>query len=117
MRQAAVLLFPARWEEPLSRTLLEAGAAGLPVVGLATGGTPDIVVDGETGLLVQRPDGLGAALARLLDDRERRLAMGTAARERIAARFAEEVVMPRVEELYREVVGQGRAEVAARHPG
>ena len=112
MRRAAVLLFPARWEEPLSRTLLEAGAAGLPVVGLATGGTPDIVVDGETGVLVQRPQELGQALARLLNDRERRLAMGMSARERIADRFAEEVVVPRVEALYREVVAGGRAEVA-----
>jgi glycosyltransferase involved in cell wall biosynthesis len=114
MRGAAVFLFPARWEEPLSRTLLEAGAAGLPVVALATGGTPDIVVDGETGVLVAAPEALGPALASLLADPARRAALGAAARERVAAHFAEDAVVPRVEALYREVAegrgarGEGR---------
>lgn len=103
MRGADVLLFPARWEEPLSRTLLEAAAAGLPVVALATGGTPDIVADGETGTLVARPEDLGPALATLLADPARRAQMGEAARARVAAHFAEEIVVPRVEALYRRV--------------
>ncbi|HET8627139.1 MAG TPA: glycosyltransferase family 4 protein [Thermomicrobiales bacterium] len=103
MRAADALLSPARWEEPLSRTLLEAGAAGLPAVALATGGTPDIVADGETGLLVADPAGLGPALAALLADPARRARLGAAARERIAAHFSEDAVVPRVEALYREV--------------
>jgi glycosyltransferase involved in cell wall biosynthesis len=103
MRAADVLLFPARWEEPLSRTLLEAGSLGLPAVALATGGNADIIADGETGLLVARPAELGPALAALLADPARRARLGAAARTHVAAHFAEEVVVPRVEALYREV--------------
>ncbi len=102
MGEADALLFPARWEEPLTRTLLEAGAAGLPAVALATGGTPDIIADGETGVLVDHPADLGPALAALLSDPARRERLGRAARARIAAHFAEDVVVPRVEALYRE---------------
>lgn len=103
MRRAAVLIFPARWEEPLTRTLLEAGSMGLPAVALATGGTPDIIRDGVSGVLVDAPSALGPALAALLADPARRERMGAAARAQIAAHFTEEVVVPRVEALYREV--------------
>lgn len=103
MRRAAVLLFPARWEEPLTRTLLEAGSMGLPAVALATGGTPDIIRDGITGLLADNPAGLGPALAALLADPTRRASMGRAARDHVAAHFTESVVVPQVERLYREI--------------
>ena len=103
MRSAGVLLFPARWEEPLTRTLLEAGMAGLPAIALATGGNPDIIVDGETGVLVARPADLGPALAATLADPARRARLGAAARARGAAEFGEDVVVPRVEALYAEV--------------
>ncbi|MGN6813377.1 MAG: glycosyltransferase [Thermomicrobiales bacterium] len=104
MRAADVLIFPARWEEPLTRTLLEAGACALPVVALATGGTPDIIADGETGLLATEPAGLGLRLAALLADPARRARLGAAARTRIAAHFSEAVVVPHVEALYRRLV-------------
>lgn len=103
MRRAAVLLFPARWEEPLTRTLLEAGSMGLPAVALATGGNPDIIQDGVTGLLAHDSAGLGPALATLLADPARRASMSAAARAHIAANFTEDVVVPRVEQLYREI--------------
>lgn len=45
-----VLVFPSIWEEPLARMTQEAMAAGLVVIGTLTGGTPEILVDGETGL-------------------------------------------------------------------
>lgn len=104
MRAADVLIFPARWEEPLTRTLLEAGSVGLPAVALAVGGNPDIVLDGVTGLLAAAPAGLGPALASLLADPARRTRMSEAARAHIAANFAEAVVVPRVEALYRELI-------------
>jgi glycosyltransferase involved in cell wall biosynthesis len=67
---------------PLS--VLEAMAAGLPVVASAVGGVPEIVVDGETGLLVSPgdPDALAGALARVLGDGQERRAMGAAGQER-----------------------------------
>jgi glycogen(starch) synthase len=108
MRAADVLIFPARWEEPLTRTLLEAGSMGLPAVALATGGTPDIIIDGETGSLADTPAGLGPALAALLADPARRERMAVAAPRHIAATFAERVVVPRVEALYREAIAEKR---------
>ncbi len=111
MRAADALIFPARWEEPLTRTLLEAGSVGLPAVALAVGGNPDIIIDGVTGLLAAEPAGLGPALASLLADPSRRARMTEAARAHIAANFAEAVVVPRVEALYRELVASNHARV------
>jgi glycosyltransferase involved in cell wall biosynthesis len=70
-------------------SILEAMAAGLPVVASAVGGIPEIVVDGETGLIVppRDPDALAAALRRLLDDPELRRRMGDAGRARAEEHF------------------------------
>jgi glycosyltransferase involved in cell wall biosynthesis len=72
---------------PLS--VLEAMAAGLPVVASDVGGVAELVVDGETGLLVPPgdPDRLAAALARVLDDRALRERLGAAGRARARERF------------------------------
>ncbi len=51
-----VLLFPSIWEEPLARIVQEAMACGLVVVGTPTGGTPEILEDGETGLVFPPED-------------------------------------------------------------
>lgn len=104
MRQADVLLFPARWEEPLTRTLLEAGSLGLPAIALNVGGNSDIILDGQTGLLVDDPEQLGPALATLLAQPVRRAAMAVAAQQQIAGHFSEAVVIPQVEQLYRELL-------------
>ena len=69
--------------EAYGMVFLEAQAAGLPVVGGHTGGVPDVVADGETGLLprVGDADAFAAALVGLLEDADWRRAMGQAARE------------------------------------
>jgi glycosyltransferase involved in cell wall biosynthesis len=68
------------------------------------GGLLDLVVDGETGLLVppRDPRALRRALERLLGDEELRRRLGDAARERIRQQFAWEVVVDRTLELYAE---------------
>ena len=65
-----VLIFPSRWEEPFSITVLEALAAGLVVIASATGGTPEIIQHEKTGLLFKRDDADGCAqqIIRVLDD-------------------------------------------------
>jgi Glycosyltransferase len=70
-------------------SVLEAMFAGLPVVSTPVGGIPEMVLDGETGLLVAPGDDLAIAdaIERILGDDELRIRMGTAARERAHARF------------------------------
>ena len=62
MARAAVVLCPARWEEPFGMVAAEAQAAGTPVVAFGRGGLRQIVVDGLTGFLVA-PDDIAAAAA------------------------------------------------------
>ena len=78
------------WTEGLPLVVLEAMARGRPVVATAVGGTPELVVDGETGLLVppRDPERSPAALRRLLDDAELRRRLGEAGRRRVAERFS-----------------------------
>jgi glycogen synthase len=64
-----ILVFPSLWDEPFSITVLEAMAAGLAVVATATGGTPEIIVDSQTGFLFPRDDtqACAACLQRLIE--------------------------------------------------
>jgi len=102
LARAELLLFPSRWDEPLSRVLLEACACGTPILAMATGGTAEIVSDGLSGALV--PPEVGAFAARLhalLADPLERRRLGEGAREVARRRFAAPVVAERIESLYR----------------
>lgn len=85
--------------------VLEAMATGLPVVATDVGGLQELVVAGETGLLVQarRPDLFAAALAELLSNGERARKLGAAGRRRLRERFSAERMVADTEALYREV--------------
>jgi glycosyltransferase involved in cell wall biosynthesis len=87
--RAAVVACPSR-REGFGVACLEAMAHGRPVVASAVGGLKDLVVDGETGLLVPPgdPEALRAALERLLADGELRRRLGAAGRERARERFS-----------------------------
>jgi len=76
--------------EGIPVALMEAGASGLPLVASRLSGIPELVVDGETGLLVEPGDshGLAVALARLAAEPETRERLGAAVRERIAVEFS-----------------------------
>lgn len=101
---AAADLFvqPSR-SEGLPLAVLEAMAAGLPVVATRVGGMGEAVADGETGILVEpgRPEALAAALRRLLGDDVLRERMGRAARTRAQAEFSVETMARRYVALYR----------------
>ncbi|MBZ8138311.1 sugar transferase [Rubrivivax gelatinosus] len=88
--------------EGISNTILEAMATGLPVLATAVGGNPELVVDGDTGLLVAAGDvdALAAGLVALASDRGRSAAMGAAGRERVQAQFSLQAMVDAYRSLY-----------------
>ena len=92
-------------EEGLGTVLLDALALGKPVVATRAGGIPEVVADGECGLLVPTRDGhlLGAAIARVLSDPELRRRFGAAGRER-AREFSVERTAERTAAVYERVL-------------
>jgi glycosyltransferase involved in cell wall biosynthesis len=86
---AADLFVLSSRSEGLPLSILEAMAAGLPVVASSVGGVPELVVEGETGLLVPPgdPHALAAAIERLLDDSALRRRLGAAGRTRVSEHF------------------------------
>lgn len=90
--------------EGYSMALLEACAAGLPIVATAVGGNPEIVHDGRNGLLVPARDeqALAAALGTLFADPERMQMMGRAGRDWVVEHGSLQAMATRYEELYRQ---------------
>ena len=91
--------------EGLPNVVLEAAAAGRPIVATAAGGTPEIVIDGVTGLLVPVGDteGLGRGLGLLLHDRDLALRLGVAGRAHAAGAFSVERFVAETADLYEEM--------------
>lgn len=98
----AVFCFVSLWHEPFGIPMIEAMAAGLPVIATRAGAAPEIVEDGKTGLLVERGDtaGLAVALERLLSRPDERKRMGESGRERVRQHFLWDQVVDRLERLY-----------------
>ncbi len=101
--EATIAVMPSLCREGFGLPVAEAMACGLPVIVSRSGALPDLVQDGRTGLVVERgdADGLARAIEILLDDPDRRVAMGRAARERVAALFGWDDVVRRLGAVYR----------------
>jgi starch synthase len=104
LTHATVFAIPSIYE-PLGIVNLEAMACGTAVVGSRTGGIPEVVADGETGLLVPagEPEPLAAALNTLLSDPDRAAAMGQAGRKRAVAEFGWPAIAAQTADLYAEL--------------
>lgn len=100
--------------EPLGNATLEAMAAGRPVVGSRVGGIPEMVIDGETGILVPPRDAatLASALERLAGDPARARAMGQAARRRADESFSISAHIGRVQQAYDRLLHEPRLRAA-----
>jgi glycosyltransferase involved in cell wall biosynthesis len=95
---AAALLMPIRWREPFGMVMIEAMACGTPVIAFPEGAAPEVVVDGECGLLVDDEAEMAAAVGRLPEiDPER-------CRASVAERFAVDTVAAAYERAYRKVI-------------
>jgi len=99
-----LLVLPSR-EEGMPVAALEAMARGRAVLATHVGGTPEVVVDGETGLLVpsESPETLAKALEELLRNPEARVRMGAAGRKRVQNEFSIEAMLEQTYGCYEEV--------------
>jgi len=100
-----ILVHASTSADPCPNTILEGMAHGLPVVGSNGGGVPELIVDGETGLLVPMgdADGLADALKLLLDDPAKARQFGRAGYVRVRQHFTSSRVASQIHEVYRRV--------------
>lgn len=104
---ADVFVCPSR-EENLPNTIMESLACGTPVAGFAVGGIPDMIEHKVNGMLAtpHDPQELAAGIAYILEDQERREAMGRAARRKVEENYAYPVVAKQYIELYNRILNR-----------
>jgi glycosyltransferase involved in cell wall biosynthesis len=107
LNRAAVMIYASRLE-PFGMAPLEANACGMPVVAIAEGGIRETIVDGMNGLLVRerRPELIGQALARVLDDHALARALGERGRACVVDNWSWEKTVQCVEDNLEEVVAR-----------
>ncbi len=104
LRRCICAVLPSTWPDPCPTTVLEAMASGRPVVTTSVGGITDMIVDGQSGLLVPPGDHrqLAAAMDRVLGDGDLRSRLGVGAQQRVRA-FTASAVAERLESVYARV--------------
>jgi len=107
LRTADLFVFPSLWE-PLGIAVLEAMALGRPVIACAAGGIPEIITDGDSGILVSPGDPIALAngIKRLLADRGLAVSLGRRAREVIERRFDVRTMARAYEQWYEELLAR-----------
>jgi glycogen(starch) synthase len=105
LRTTTMVLLPSR-HEGLPSVAVEAALMGRPVIGTRVGGIPEIILDGETGLLIppEQPDSLAQAIQLLLNDPQRAAALGNAARNRAQNIFSFDHYLASYDALYTNLI-------------
>jgi len=100
------VLVVSSWAEPFGRVVLEGSSSGLPVVGTNSGGTPEVITNGENGLLVPPKDEqkMAEAILRLLRSKEEAKKMGEKGRRKVLENFTLEIHAKKMENLYLSIV-------------
>jgi len=116
MRKYDVLLLPSIWAEPFARVVLEGMISGLVVVATPTGGTPEVVIDSENGLLFKPndPKHLAQKIIRLVDDPESRRKLADAGKKTIMEKFTMTKMMDEIESYLLEVTNTSTTENTSR---
>jgi glycosyltransferase involved in cell wall biosynthesis len=99
-----IFVLPSTYEEPCATVVLEAMAMGLPVIGTRRGGTPEMIENEKTGLVVSHnaPEEIANAIQTLITDAQQAKKMGTAGRERVETIFAHKIMVEKIEKLYQQ---------------
>jgi glycosyltransferase involved in cell wall biosynthesis len=113
MQKADVLVFPSIYEEPFARMTQEAMLAGLVVVGTTTGGTKEILIEGENGLTFKAEDAVGLAnqLARLVMDTDLCQRLSEAGRATVLENFTLDRMVDEIEKYLIEVLRRSEGEI------
>jgi len=115
LKRFDVLVFPSIYEEPFARIVLEAMASGLVVVGTTTGGTKEILKEGETGLTFAPgdADGLAEQVTRLINDHDLYSRLAQAGRQTVLENFT---LNSMVKEIEAYLLDRYADNVAGKHP-
>jgi glycosyltransferase involved in cell wall biosynthesis len=117
MKDASFLVFPSEWYEGFPMVVLEAMATGLPVISNRHGAMPEIVGDGDSGVLVPsgRFEEWIAALEWAIGHPEQLAAMGRRGREVFEANYCPEAGYHELAQVYQHTIGQARAALTSSH--
>jgi len=106
-RGARVLALPSLIGEGFGMTVAEAAACGIPTITFGLGGTAELVIDGETGLIVDRnAESLAKGLKRLFSDDALVDLMGERARKRMEDHYSWDIIADKFDRFFREVIRQ-----------
>ena len=108
INEATLVVMPSRWREAFGLVALQAAQQARPVVAARVGGLPEVVVDGESGILFAREDHaeLARGIVRLLDDPRLAISLGETGRRLAGERFGWNRHLNRYVELYRRLGGE-----------
>jgi glycosyltransferase involved in cell wall biosynthesis len=107
LSRARGFLNPIKWEEPFGMVMIEAMALGCPVISFARGAAPEIIVDGETGFLVNTVGAMVAAIPRI-DEIDRAVV-----RKYVERNFSAEVMAEKYVGIYKKVIAMQKRKVSA----